>query len=205
MNAADEKLARIQAAQRRKLIRRWALAVAILAFVLLLGGLLYIGTKTPNIQGVTSYREVGRGHIDLKAPPSKPYNSNPPSSGDHYSVPANWGIYDIQVPDTVALHNMEHGGVWITYRPGVSADVVSQLVAIAREFNGSKILMNPRAENDADIALAAWAKVSKFDLDQGKLSESQEDSVRDFYKAFVNRGPEFVPDGMFGLDPRTIQ
>jgi hypothetical protein len=39
------------------------------------------------------------------------------------------GIYDKPVPDERAVHNLEHGAVWITYQPSLPQSEVSALYA----------------------------------------------------------------------------
>ena len=181
----------------------WAFLIVILLVVL--GGILWLYNRSSaNAPGI-SYPEVGRDHIGLNAALGQPYNSNPPSSGAHYASPANWRVYDYEVNDKIFIHNLEHGGVWIAYRPTISSEAKAELKAIVEEFSGSKLVMAPRSTNDADVAAVAWTKVLKFDLAQGKLSPEQKGQVRDFYKAYKNRGPEFVPDTMPGVDPRSVQ
>ncbi|HET9972943.1 MAG TPA: DUF3105 domain-containing protein [Streptosporangiaceae bacterium] len=37
----------------------------------------------------------------------------------------NCGIYDQPVPNERAVHNMEHGAIWITYQPSLPQAQVS--------------------------------------------------------------------------------
>lgn len=200
------KKSRIDEAIRRRNIRRglWiaGILLSVIALVWLIVWLAMRSTK--NAPGIP-YEEVGREHTDLQAPLPKPYNSNPPSSGAHYASPANSDVYDYEVNDRIFIHNLEHGGIWIAYRPGVSAQVIEDLKSIVKEFGGSKIVMAPRSVNNADIAIVAWTRVLKFDLTDGVLSDRQKNEIRRFYKAFKNHGPEFVPDGMGGVDPKSVQ
>ncbi|MBI3442354.1 MAG: DUF3105 domain-containing protein [Candidatus Sungbacteria bacterium] len=204
--AIPPKKFRIDEAVRRRKIRRtlWIVGIllAVAAGVWLIGWLAIRSAK--NAPGI-SYQEVGREHIDLHAPVPKPYDSNPPSSGAHYPTPANWGVYDYEINDKIFIHNLEHGGIWIAYRPNVPAKVIEDLKGIVKEFGGSKIAMAPRSANDADIAIVAWTRVLKFNLDNGALSDKQKDDLRAFYRAFKNHGPEFVPEDMGGVDPKSIQ
>jgi hypothetical protein len=39
----------------------------------------------------------------------------------------NCGVYDQPVPKERAVHNLEHGAVWITYSPSLPSSQVSQL------------------------------------------------------------------------------
>ena len=129
--------------------------------------------------------DQGRQHVALDAPFL--YNSNPPTSGPHVAIPAEWGVYPVEVHDQILIHNLEHGGILIAYRPGINSEVIAKLEGIAKEF-GRKVIMAPRASNDADIALAAWTRLDKF-----PVSEFTKERVKAFIRAWRNKGPEFVP------------
>jgi hypothetical protein len=111
------------------------------------------------------------------------YNSNPPTSGPHYAKPADWGIYDTELPDERLVHNLEHCGIWISYRPDISEEEKAKIVAYAKGFP-TKIIVTPRAKNDAAISLAAWRHLLTMD----QFSEREADI---FISAFLNKaGPE---------------
>ena len=154
---------------------------------LLAGGYLLarsIGPSSREQPGVFM-ADQGREHVALGT--AFNYNSNPPTSGPHHVNPAEWGVYSEEIPDQVLIHNLEHGGIWIAYKPGIGPAVAARLDAIAKEF-GRKVIMAPRSANDADIALAAWNYLDKF-----SQTEFSEERVRKFIQAHINRGPEFVP------------
>lgn len=200
------KKSRIDEAIRRRNIRRilWAVGLLLASIVIVWLVIWLIMRNAKNAPGL-SYQEIGREHIGLNAPLPKPYNSNPPSSGAHYASPANSGVYDYEVNDKIFIHNLEHGGIWIAYRPSVSVQAIEDLKSIVKEFGGSKLVMAPRSANDADIAIVAWNRVLKFDLANGILSDQQKNELRRFYRTRKNHGPEFVPDGMGGVDPKSVQ
>lgn len=193
-------------AQQRTLIRRISIIVLI-AFALV--GVLYGLSHYSQIavaelpgEGFTS---LGQEHIALNADLPTPYNSNPPTSGAHYAEPANWGIYDYEVNDKIFIHNLEHGGIWIAYKPGVSKGIVDDLIDIADSLGRVKIVMAPRAANDADVAIAAWTRVQKFTVAGDRLSDDQKKAIHAFYNDLVNRGPEAVPASMPGIDPKNAK
>ena len=64
--------------------------------------------------------------------------------------------------------------------------------------------MARRSANDTDVALAAWSRVSKFALTGDTLTPQQVGDIRRFYKALRDKGPEFVPGNMPGIDPKSI-
>jgi hypothetical protein len=55
------------------------------------------------------------------------YSVTPPVGGDHNANYMSCGVYDKPVPNERAVHNLEHGAVWITYRPSLSAADVQTL------------------------------------------------------------------------------
>lgn len=120
------------------------------------------------------------------------YKTNPPASGDHYGVPANWGVYDHKIPDEAAVHNLEHGGVWIAYHPRIPDEVRERLAEMTRK-SSSKVILTPREANDADIALVSWGRIYKTE-------SFDEEKIRNFIFKYENTGPERAPKSMPGKD-----
>ena len=202
----SETVLRIQTARRKKILRRilWCILT-----VVILGGLIYAlvyysYSENRDLPG-TAYYIVGREHIGFRDTLPEPYNSNPPSSGAHYLAPANWGIYDYEINDKILIHNLEHGGIWISYRPKVSPEVVSYLKTFVDDNKNSKLVMAPRSKNDADIAIVAWGRVLKVNIQEGVLADADKENIRTFYQRLKNHGPEFVPDTMPGVDPKSVE
>ncbi|HBV01401.1 MAG TPA: hypothetical protein DEF00_03350 [Candidatus Taylorbacteria bacterium] len=133
------------------------------------------------------YEAQSRDHIEVGAEHPE-YNSNPPSGGWHYTVTAKKKYYEEPILDGYALHNLEHGDVWITYNPRVPQEVKDEL----KKFAFSKVLISPREENETDIALVAWERVDGFNLEDGKIPETR---IRDFINRYRNQGPEKMPLG----------
>ena len=57
------------------------------------------------------------------------YNVTPPVGGPHNGIWMNAGVYTKPIPSERAVHNMEHGAVWITYEPDLPASEVAALTA----------------------------------------------------------------------------
>ena len=201
---AELKRMRADTAINRKRKGRilFGVAVIVIGGLFVWGGITYSRKQVENTPGV-AYENQGQEHVALDY--AFEYNSNPPSSGPHYARPANWGMYDYEVNDKIFIHNLEHGGIWISYRPGVGDPALGDLKTIVEEFGGSKIVLAPRSANDVDVAVVAWGWLSTFDLVGDRLNEEQRENVRSFYRAHKNRGPEMVPDFMPGINPETIQ
>jgi hypothetical protein len=59
------------------------------------------------------------------------YSVTPPVGGTHNATWMNCGIYDKPVANERAVHNLEHGAVWITYQPSLPPSEVSLSTAFA--------------------------------------------------------------------------
>ena len=57
------------------------------------------------------------------------YSVAPPVGGPHNAIWMNCGIYSKPVPSERAVHNLEHGAIWITYQPSLPEAEVNQLRA----------------------------------------------------------------------------
>jgi len=134
------------------------------------------GTKFPNL---------GQKHIPEGQ--RVKYNSNPPTSGAHYQVPASWGIYSGEVPvDERLVHNLEHGGVIISYKLELLGnDELEKLKAQVRSLSNinPRIILVPRANLDSPIALTAWGYLEKLDKYEPSV-------IKTFYDHHIARGPE---------------
>lgn len=127
-----------------------------------------------------SFENQGQTHIKIGE--SHPeYNSNPPTSGWHYVVPADWGVYDKPLADEQVLHNLEHGGIWISYN-GIDDQTKENLKKIARVNSGS-VIMSPRDTNDSQIILASWTRLEKLDT-------YNQVKILDFISRNKNKSPE---------------
>lgn len=158
--------------------------------VVILVGLMYVVSfflseskmHTPLSQAIgQEYPNQGQLHIDVGAS-HELYNSNPPTSGPHYVVPATWGIYQNELPDEQLIHNLEHGGIWISYNPTIDAKIKAKIETLAKQ-NSKKMIVTPRAKNDALIVLASWRRSLT-------LASFDEDTIRAFIRSNINKSPE---------------
>jgi hypothetical protein len=69
--------------------------------------------------------DMGREHIqDISG---IQYNSNPPTSGNHFPIWAKKGIYDRVLSDGYLIHSLEHGYVVISYNCANSSNPVQAI------------------------------------------------------------------------------
>jgi len=83
-----------------------------------------------------------------------PTGDLPPMFGAHYPAWQNCGIYDKPLDLGNALHSMEHGAVWLTYRPDLDAAQVASLQALVRGH--AYVLMSPYPPQTKPVVLTAW-------------------------------------------------
>ena len=133
----------------------------------------------------TAYTLLAASHITEGSTDHTPYNSNPPSSGEHWPVAANWGVYDTTQPDERLVHNLEHGGIWISYKPSVDADTVAKLRDFAKRYH--LVIVEPREKDDGNIAFVSWGYVENF-------NQYDESAMVKFIEAHYNKGPEKVDE-----------
>jgi hypothetical protein len=95
------------------------------------------------------------------------YAETPPVGGAHHVVWQNCGIYDAPIHEEHGVHALEHGAVWITYRPGLPADQVEQLRTLARD---DYMLLSPFPGLPSPVVLSAWNHQLRLDrVDDPKL------------------------------------
>jgi hypothetical protein len=131
-----------------------------------------------------AHEDKGRTHVQ-----SKEYGGDePPTSGDHAS-PLAWQVYDQEVPDANAIHNMEHGGVYISYRPDLPQDQIVKLKALFSkpysnaQFSPIKAIVAPRADNKAEIVMSSWTRSEQFE-------KYDEQAMIDYYLKNIGKSPE---------------
>ena len=124
------------------------------------------------------------------------WNTNPPTSGDHYGVPTEAGSgaladgpFLTPAPISRVLHSLEHGRVSIQYSPDLSEEEQLILKGVYdADSAGNQLFPNP--ELDGELAVAAWNNLltcKDFDAEAGP------DAIRNFILQFRGQGPEDFP------------
>lgn len=104
------------------------------------------------IPGITFKPEASRNHVLTTVK----YDATPPIGGDHspYWADCSGTVYPQAIANENAVHMLEHGAIWITYRPGLAT---SEVTALAKLVNGvDRMAMSPYPELDSPISLQAW-------------------------------------------------
>ncbi len=81
------------------------------------------------------------------------YSETPPVGGLHHPVWQNCGIYDAPIHNEHAVHSLEHGAVWITYRPDLSAGDVQRLRTLSSD---AYMLLSPYPSLAAPVVASTW-------------------------------------------------
>jgi hypothetical protein len=114
--------------------------------------LLVLNLREPaDISGLARFTGLSNAHDDSIVYPPAP---QPPAGGVHASTWQNCGIYTEPVETKYVLHSLEHGAVWVTYRPDAPANDVAALQEMARGH--SYIVLSPFEGQEAAVVLTAW-------------------------------------------------
>jgi Protein of unknown function (DUF3105) len=130
------------------------------------------------------------GATHVNPPAMVTYRDNPPASGNHYPVPAPWGVFTVQREQWV--HNLEHGGIVLLYNCPAGCDPdVQKLIALrgrrkADQFNEVRILITPDSLMPRKFAAIAWGWRWQGDA----VDESE---INCFIDARYDKAPESIP------------
>jgi hypothetical protein len=129
--------------------------------------------NTTGIPGVVAYNTTGWPTKSNNGPKARAlphqhvpgpvrYSVTPPVGGDHNPTWMNCGVYTKPVPVERAVHNLEHGAVWITYRPSLPKSEVNQLTDFVKgqktvASTGSRYMdLTPYPGLPAPIVASSW-------------------------------------------------
>ena len=128
------------------------------------------------ITGVQTVAGFTRNHTSKR----DSYLRVPPMGGDHDPNFTNCGIYSTPVDDWRAVHSLEHGAVWITYRPSLPKDQIAVLInqAKTRPYE----ILSPFPGLPASVVASAWGK-------QLKMKSAYDPRLPVFIQAYM-QGPQ---------------
>ena len=146
----------VRSRKRFRLKKRLTRAAIIIVVVGGIAALLFVprrGSYTSGgtgalIEGVQYYQNA-TGHTEAPVI----YPQTPPAGGEHHPTWLNCGIYGDPVPNVYAVHSLEHGAVWVTYDPGLSADALDTL---REHMPSSYVILSPYAGLPSPVELSAW-------------------------------------------------
>ena len=81
------------------------------------------------------------------------YERHPPTNGDHDPLWQNCGFYEESIEDRHAVHSMDHGVVWITYRPDLPERQIKSLRPYGKE---NYVIASPFPGQVAPVIATSW-------------------------------------------------
>lgn len=110
------------------------------------------------LTGVQTYAGLSHDHVTHAVA----YPQTPPVGGPHWAPQTSGGygwqacaVYAEPVVDEFAVHSLEHGAVWLSYRPGAAAADVAALTALSA-VDPDYVLVSPVAGQAAPFEATAW-------------------------------------------------
>jgi hypothetical protein len=185
--------------QQRKTLMQWG-GLGIVALVVI-GGLIWFFTR-PTDAAAAQMGDVipvtSRDHIPEGTDPGA-YSTNPPAGGHHFPTTFNPGFYtDAEVakmpqyPQGYLVHDMEHGYVIYWYNcqadPSINcADMQNAIKQVIQENNTFKVIGFPWPSQKEPLVITSWGRILR-------LNKVDLVTMRAFYKANVDKGPEQTPN-----------
>lgn len=105
-----------------------------------------------SISGVTYKVEPNHTHVEGAIS----YDASPPVGGNHsqYWVDCTGTVYPAAIANENAVHGLEHGAVWITYKEGLAKADVDTLAKLVS--GQDRMFMSPYPGLKSNISLQAW-------------------------------------------------
>jgi Protein of unknown function (DUF3105) len=105
---------------------------------------------------------------------------------DHDPVWQDCGFYSVPVRDENAVHSLEHGAIWITYRPGLARRQVEQLQSLARRED--RVLVSPYPGLANPIVVSSWGH-------RMPVSTARDNRIDRFVRVFRDHSDAPEPGG----------
>jgi hypothetical protein len=135
-------------------------------------------------QDIEKFKELDRGHIAEGATPEPPYNSDPPTSGQHYEVPAGTGFYASPIERERLVHNLEHGQIVIWYSPETPQTVIDEIEkAVNEQPDATVAAPYDGVQPPENVVLSAWGVLQR-------CQQVSQDVVDEFRTTYQGKGPE---------------
>ena len=137
--------------------RRWIWGVAALALLALVAvAVMLLNRGSTTLTGVETFSDLAQTHVETKVD----YPQTPPVGGAHNARWQNCGTYDEPIENEYGVHSLEHGAVWITYRPDLPAEDIARIQGIAR--GQPFVLVSPYPDLPSPVVATAWGTQLKL-------------------------------------------
>jgi hypothetical protein len=139
----------------------WYAVIAVIVIAGVVGIMVSAGGDNANSlgdppRGVQTFNNLERNHVETPVS----YPQNPPVGGNHNPVWQNCGFYPEPIQAENGVHSMEHGAVWITYRPTLPQKDIDKLRKLTDQ---TYVLVSPWDKGlSAPVVASAWGKQLKL-------------------------------------------
>ncbi|MEO5315157.1 DUF3105 domain-containing protein [Pseudarthrobacter sp. CC12] len=133
------------------------------------------------VDGEQDFPDQSRNHT--RSPVS--YPRTPATGGDHAPVWTNCGTYTEPVEQMRAVHSLEHGAVWLSYRPDLGKDQIAELTSLAG--NQDYLVLSPVPGQQSAVTVTAWGK-------QLAVDKASDERIAAFIKKY-RQGPQTPEPG----------
>ena len=109
-------------------------------------------TDNPALSAVKTFDFDGGQHTEDPVT----YAQTPPAGGPHDPVWDDCGVYTQPIRNENGVHDLEHGTVWITYRPDLPAADVQSLETQLGTVTSKKTILSPYPGLPAPVVVTVW-------------------------------------------------
>jgi hypothetical protein len=128
------------------------------------------------IRGLKTFPNLPANHVDpTPVNYQKLYGMDPPAGGNHWAGWLNCGVYDQPQQNERAVHDLEHGAIWITYDPKKVTE--AQVTAMVANLPNTYLTVSPYPGLPAPVVASAWGT-------QVQLTGTKDSRLKQFISAF---------------------
>jgi len=168
-----------RAAARKKQLKKGLWIFGGVAFVAIVGFLIFQKANLAELPGVSKEDYDGRTHVVTGE--AVFYETATPTSGRHSGSSPRCGIIAQPIPPEFAVHALEHGAVVIWYQQTLSQEEVSALAAVVREFD-DRVILSPNPQLADPVVATSWTRLKAY--------AGVDDELSEFIETYRGRGPE---------------
>ncbi|HWS49680.1 MAG TPA: DUF3105 domain-containing protein [Microbacterium sp.] len=148
------------------------IALVVVSVVLTPGARYTAGSAGAQVDGAETFTNTAV-HVETDVE----YEQSPPAGGNHSPVWLNCGVYSEPVPEENAVHSLEHGAVWVTYRPDLLDD--GDIQVLRDLLPSTHAILSPYEDMDSAVAVSAWnAQLAVDEVDDERIREFIEEYWR---------------------------
>jgi hypothetical protein len=147
----------------------------------------------------TDLPDEGNNHLDDENVPDVEYETNPPTSGDHYGDASEVlsgaladGAYLEYPPVGRIVHALEHGRIAIQYSPELPEEDQLAIKGVFDE-DPTGVLLFPNPDMPQEVAVTGWTNLMGCDQFDGDATLDAIAAFRDELRGSGGDAPEDIP------------